>query len=96
MDRDRQPTSPPPAHPVVERLTHATAAFARHQVLHELEQRVHHLSTGDPLARRVRHCVERGVPYFAPADPHYLEWAGHVAALWDAVDARTEGRISDA
>jgi hypothetical protein len=75
-------------HPVYLRLTSASQAFARHQVLHELEQRLHDASGHDPLARRVRHCVERGVPYFAPSDRHYLDWARHVAELWAAADAR--------
>jgi hypothetical protein len=91
------PAAPAAGHPVYLRLTNASQAFARHLVLHELEQRLRGTPGSDPLARRVRHCVERGVPYFAPADRHYLEWADHVAALWAAVEARgTAGGLSDA
>ncbi|WP_119354873.1 hypothetical protein [Azohydromonas sediminis] len=78
----------PMQHPVFERLTSPAQAFARHAVLHELEQRVHDVPGADPLVRRVRACVERGVPYFAPGDAHYRHWAAHVAELWAAVDDR--------
>ena len=84
----------PIQHPVFQRLTSSAQAFARHAVLHELEQRVHDVPGADPLARRVRACVERGVPYFAPADAHYRHWAAHVAALWAAVDDRAPPRVA--
>jgi hypothetical protein len=32
--------------------------------------------------------VERGVPYFAPGDSHYREWAAKAAALWDELQKR--------
>ncbi len=73
-------------HPVYLRLTSTAQAVERHAVLHELEQRLRGLAGADALGRRVRHCVERGVPYFAPGDAHYRHWARHVAELWAAVD----------
>jgi hypothetical protein len=77
----------PSHHPVYARLTTASP-FGRHCVLHELEQR---LQTRCPhkraLAARVTAFVERGVPYFAPADRHYRDWVAHAVALWDEVGA---------
>lgn len=77
-------------HPVYRRLTESAQAFTRHAVLHELGQRLRAVPSGDPLVRRARHCLGRGVPYFAPADAHYRDWAAQVAALWAALDARAQ------
>lgn len=86
--------SNPPSHPVYQRLTCAAQAFSRHVVLHELDQRAHEVPGSDPLARRVHHFVERGVPYFAPEDAHYLDWAAHAAALWTELDARAARQVA--
>lgn len=79
----------PHRHPVYARLTNNREAFGRHMVLHELEQRLHEIRSTDPLVRKVRHFVERGVPYFAPADQHYREWAAQAASYWASIDALT-------
>ena len=75
-------------HPVYARLTGERRAFDRHTVLHELAQRLERVRAAQPLAARVRAFVERGVPYFAPADAHYRQWAERAAELWDALDTR--------
>jgi hypothetical protein len=70
-------------HPVFARLTQPCEAFTRHALLHDLELQLsmHPMTQG--LATRVRHFVERGVPYFAPSDSHYRSWAAKAAQLWD-------------
>ena len=72
-------------HPVYARLTAAQhTAFERHTVLHELDRRA---ETCPPaLAQKVAELVERGVPYFAPADRHYLAWAAKVTDLWQRLE----------
>jgi hypothetical protein len=70
-------------HPVFERLTQPCAAFIRHAMLHDLELQLSMHPMAQGLASRVRHFVERGVPYFAPADAHYRAWAAKAAQLWD-------------
>jgi hypothetical protein len=81
-------------HPVFARLTAAQhTAFERHTVLHELDQRVE--VCPKQLAQKVHAFVERGVPYFAPADSHYRAWAAQAAKLWQTVDA-TRSEVSAA
>jgi hypothetical protein len=83
-DGDRIPNAA--NHPVFARLTATQhTAFERHTVLHELEQRVEVCPKS--LAQKVHAFVERGVPYFAPADSHYRAWAARVAKLWETVEA---------
>jgi hypothetical protein len=73
-------------HPVFARLTApGHTAFERHTVLHELQQRLG--CCPKPLAHKVHAFIERGVPYFAPADSHYRAWAQQAARLWDTVEA---------
>lgn len=74
-------------HPVFLRLTDSQAAFARHVVLHELEQRLHATACTEALSRKVHHLVNRGVPYFAPGDAHYREWAEQVTACWTSLES---------
>lgn len=82
-----RPVAKPSAnHPVIARLLAPAAAFSRHVLLHELERELN-ADAPAALASRVRHFVERGVPYFAPADAHYRAWAERAAALWDEVHA---------
>ena len=76
-------------HPVYARLTEPhISPFGRHSVLHELEQRVHvNCPHKRALAARVAAFVERGVPYFAPADRHYRDGVAHAVELGDEVAA---------
>lgn len=75
-------------HPVFARLTAAQhTAFERHTVLHELDRRAD--ACPRALAQKVQALVERGVPYFAPADQDYRAWAAKVADLWQRLDATT-------
>ena len=71
-------------HPVFERLTASQASpFARHAVLHELEQRLEACPRKRSFSAKVHAVVDRGVPYFSPTDPHYREWAAQIAELWE-------------
>jgi hypothetical protein len=70
-------------HPVFNRLTTPRDAFARHTVLHELEQRLAAKPRERSLCTKVQSVVERGVPYYAPGDTHYRNWARQVVDLWD-------------
>ena len=71
-------------HPIYQRLIAPAEPFARHALLHDMElqlSRVHQRCPG--LHTRVHAFVARGVPYFAPADAQYRDWAGRAAQLWD-------------
>lgn len=77
-------------HPVYERLIAPSDPFARHALLHDLELQLAQCRHSNALAARVHHFVERGVPYFAPADAHYRAWAAKAAQLWDEVHELTD------
>lgn len=70
-------------HPVFIRLITPADPFARHAFLHDMEVQLTQLQRRPGLQARVHHFVDRGVPYFAPTDPHYVEWASRAAQLWD-------------
>lgn len=76
-------------HPIYARLTAPEQPFARHALLHDMETGLARLGPCPGLAARVHHFVERGVPYFAPQDPHYRDWAAKAAALWDELHRRS-------
>ena len=76
-------------HPIYTRLMAPCEPFARHALLHSIELELGRLACCPKLASRVQHFVERGVPYFAPADAHYREWAAKAASLWDELHARS-------
>lgn len=76
----------PAPHPIFARLTDTQDPFARHTVLHELEKRLATCKGKRALANRVQAFVERGVPYFAPADSQYRLWAEQAAELWERVN----------
>ena len=70
-------------HPIYTRLITPAEPFVRHALLHDLEMQLAQLQRRPGLQARVRHFVDRGVPYFAPTDPHYVEWATRASQLWD-------------
>jgi hypothetical protein len=70
-------------HPIYECLLAPADPIARHSLLHDMEQRLSHAQPCPKLQARVRSFVARGVPYFAPADARYREWAARAAQLWD-------------
>lgn len=80
-------------HPVFARLTAPTHPFTRHALLHDMEVGLAQLERCPGLAARVHHFVERGVPYFAPHDAHYREWAAKAAALWDELHRRSASAV---
>lgn len=81
-------------HPIFARLTAPTQPFARHALLHDMEVELAQLGPCPGLASRIHHFVERGVPYFAPADAHYREWAAKAAALWDELHRRSVSAVA--
>jgi hypothetical protein len=76
-------------HPIYTRLMAPCEPFARHALLHSMELELARPGGCPKLAARVHHFVERGVPYFAPGDAHYRDWASKAAALWDELHARS-------
>lgn len=70
-------------HPIFERLISPIEPCARHALLHDLELHLVQVQQCPGLHARVHHFVDRGVPYFAPQDPHYRDWALRAAQLWD-------------
>ena len=76
-------------HPIYERLMQRAEPFARHALLHDMELQLARIKARCPgLHSRVHGFVDRGVPYFAPADAHYREWAEKAAELWDELHQR--------
>ena len=76
-------------HPIYERLIAPADPCARHALLHDMELQLGRVQQPCPgLATRVHGFVDRGVPYFAPADAHYREWAARAARLWDELNQR--------
>lgn len=70
-------------HPIYERLISPAEPCARHALLHDMELHLVQVQQCPGLRTRVHNFVERGVPYFAPTDPHYRDWASRAARLWD-------------
>jgi hypothetical protein len=76
-------------HPIYVRLLAPAGPIARHALLHDLEVQLSRLRQRCPgLHARVRSFVDRGVPYFAPTDAHYREWAARASQLWDELQQR--------
>ena len=75
-------------HPIYMRLVAPMEPFARHSLLHDMEVSLARLGSCPGLTIRVNNFVERGVPYFAPADASYRAWAAKAAALWDELHLR--------
>lgn len=79
----------PQQHPIYERLLTPEEPFARHALLHNMELQLCRVREHCPgLHSRVHSFVDRGVPYFAPSDPHYREWAAKASQLWDELHQR--------
>jgi len=79
----------PLQHPIYERLLTPAEPFARHALLHDMELQLSRVRERCPgLHVRVHSFVDRGVPYFAPADPYYREWAAKASQLWDELHRR--------
>jgi len=70
-------------HPIYECLLAPAHPIARHALLHDMERRLSQARACPKLQARVRSFVDRGVPYFAPSDSRYREWAARAAQLWD-------------
>jgi hypothetical protein len=76
-------------HPIYQRLLAPAEPLARHALLHAMELQLSRVPRRCPgLRARVRSFVDRGVPFFAPADTQYVEWATRAAALWDELHGR--------
>lgn len=58
----------------------------RAMALHTLE--VHAEQRKEPrLASQVEAFAARGIPYYAPNDPHYQAWVGRALDLWRRLQA---------
>jgi hypothetical protein len=78
-----------PLHPIYERLLMPAEPFTRHALLHDMEMQLSRIRDRCPgLHARVHSFVDRGVPYFAPADSRYREWAAKASQLWDELQRR--------
>ena len=66
-------------HPIYERLIAPADPCARHALLHDMGRQLAQVPRCPGLHTRVHSFVDRGVPYFAPADAHYREWAARAA-----------------
>lgn len=75
-------------HPIYDRLISPAVPIARHALLHDMEVQLTRGQRSPRLQQRVQEFVARGVPYFAPADAKYREWASKAAALWDELNGR--------
>jgi hypothetical protein len=76
-------------HPIYRSLLAPAGPVARHALLHDMELQLARLRERCPgLHARVRGFVDRGVPYFAPSDAHYRDWAAKAAHLWDELHQR--------
>lgn len=76
-------------HPIYARLLERSDPIARHALLHDMELQLARIQQRCPsLHARVHAFVDRGVPYFAPADAHYREWAAKASLLWDELRQR--------
>ena len=75
-------------HPIFDRLITPADPFTRHALLHDMELQLAQSQHGPGLRARVQSFVDRGVPYFAPADSHYRDWAARAAQLWDVLHRR--------
>ncbi len=57
----------------------------RVMALHAIE--VHAEHGEGRLAGQVEAFTARGIPYYAPNDPHYQAWVGRALAFWERVQA---------
>ncbi len=80
-------------HPIYERLLAPADPCARHALLHDMELQLTQVPRCPGLHARVHSFVDRGVPYFAPADAHYCEWAARAARLWDELHRRVGAAV---
>jgi len=71
------------SHPIYQQLIAPADPLARHALLHDMELQLSQVRRSPGLHARVHGFVDRGVPYFAPGDAHYREWATRAAQLWD-------------
>jgi hypothetical protein len=82
-----------PPHPIYQRLIAPADPCARHALLHEMELQLAQVQRCPGLHARVHSFVDRGVPYFAPADSRYREWAARAALLWDELHRRVNAAV---
>lgn len=60
----------------------APEPIKRVYALHALEVELEAVQS-PRLAREVTDFAARGVPYYAPQDPHYCEWVGKAVTYWE-------------
>ncbi len=60
-------------------------AIERVHALHALEREAGHARA--PVARELKTITARGIPYYAPADPAYLQWVNKAVGYWERLHA---------
>ena len=59
----------------------APEPIQRVNAMHALELELDETLQGD-VARELEEFAARGIPYYAPEDPHYREWVGKAVGYW--------------
>jgi hypothetical protein len=64
----------------------APEAIERVRAMHALELEVDEVPEVE-LAQELEEFASRGIPYYAPEDPHYREWVGKAVNYWERLQA---------
>lgn len=64
----------------------APEAIERVRAMHALELEVEETPQVE-LAQELEEFASRGIPYYAPEDPHYREWVGKAVSYWERLQA---------
>jgi len=71
----------------------------RFQALHALEVEVDHeegRGARARLAHQVHAFASRGVPFYAPHDPHYCDWVARAVGYWEDLHRPAAAKIERA
>lgn len=69
----------------------APEAFTRVKALYALECEVVKDAPKN-LAKALSDFAARGIPYYAPQDPHYCEWVAQAVGYWEQYWAQVHGQ----
>lgn len=64
----------------------APKAIERVHAMHALELELEDARTS-PVADELEAFTARGIPYYAPEDPHYREWVAKAVSYWEKLHA---------
>ena len=74
------------SHSLRQQLT-APDPMQRAHGLHALEVEVERCEDRGALTQQASRFAERGIPYYAPNDPHFQDWVGKAVAYWEKLHA---------